>query len=55
MRRAGLQGIRRDRIVRTAVAGDKALCPLDHVKRQFGMLIGQTINRVYKNIKVTPE
>jgi len=35
MRRAGLQGIRRGQIVRTTVAGDKALCPLDRVQRQF--------------------
>jgi putative transposase len=35
MRRAGLQGIRRGRVVRTTVAGDKSLCPLDRVQRQF--------------------
>jgi len=35
MRRAGLQGIRRGQVVRTTVAGDKALCPLDRVQRQF--------------------
>ncbi|NKQ09978.1 IS3 family transposase [Pseudomonas sp. SST3] len=35
MRRAGLQGIRRGQIVQTTVAGDKALCPLDRVQRQF--------------------
>ncbi|MCU7223219.1 IS3 family transposase [Pseudomonas brassicacearum] len=35
MRRAGLQGIRRGQVVRTTVAGDKALCSLDRVQRQF--------------------
>lgn len=35
MRRAGLQGIRRGQVVRTTVAGDKSLCPLDRVQRQF--------------------
>jgi len=35
MRRAGLQGIRRGQAVRTTVAGDKSLCPLDRVQRQF--------------------
>jgi transposase InsO family protein len=35
MRRIGLQGIRRGQVVRTTVAGDKSLCPLDRVQRQF--------------------
>lgn len=35
MRRAGLQGIRRGQVVRTTVVGDKSLCPLDRVQRQF--------------------
>lgn len=35
MRRAGLQGIRRGQVMRTTVAGDKSLCPLDRVQRQF--------------------
>ena len=35
MRRVGLQGIRRGQVVRTTVAGDKSLCPLDRVQRQF--------------------
>ncbi len=35
MRRAGLQGIRRGQVVRTTVASDKSLCPLDRVQRQF--------------------
>ena len=35
MRQAGLQGIRRGQTVRTTAAGDKSLCPLDRVQRQF--------------------
>ncbi len=35
MRLAGLQGIRRGQILRTTVAGDKLLCQLDRVHRQF--------------------
>lgn len=35
MRRAGLQGIRCGQVVRTTVARDKSLCPLDRVQRQF--------------------
>lgn len=35
MRRTGLQGIRRGQIVRTTVASDKSLCPLDRGQRQF--------------------
>jgi len=35
MRQAGLQGIRRGQVVCTTVAGDKALCPLARVQRQF--------------------
>ena len=35
IRLAGLQGIRRGQILRTTVAGDKSLCPLDRVQRQF--------------------
>jgi putative transposase len=30
-----LQSIRRGQIVRTTVASDKSLCPLDRVQRQF--------------------
>ena len=35
MRQVGLQGIRRGHVVRTTVVGDKAICPLDRVQRQF--------------------
>ena len=35
MRRAGLQGIMRGHVVGTMVAGDKSVCPLDHIQRQF--------------------
>lgn len=35
MRLAGLQGIRRGQSLRTTVASDKPLCPLDRVQRQF--------------------
>lgn len=31
----GMHGVRRGKVVRTTVPGDKALCPLDLVKRQF--------------------
>ena len=30
-----IAGIRRGQILRTTVAGDKSLCPLDRVQRQF--------------------
>ncbi len=35
IRQAGLKGIRRGQVVCTTVAGDKALCSLDRVQRQF--------------------
>lgn len=35
MRRLGLQGVRRGRVVRTTVPDGKAVCPLDKVQRQF--------------------
>jgi len=35
MRRAGLQGVRRGKGVRTTVPDAKAACPLDRVNRQF--------------------
>lgn len=35
MRQAGLQGIRRGQIVRTTVAGEQSVCPLDRVQQQF--------------------
>jgi transposase InsO family protein len=35
MRRLGLRGVRRGKVVRTTVRHDKALCPLDKVNRQF--------------------
>ena len=35
MARHGMQGVRRGKVVKTTVASDKALCPLDLVNRQF--------------------
>ncbi len=35
MRRLGLQGVRRGKVVRTTVSDPKAPCPLDKVNRQF--------------------
>jgi len=35
MRKAGLSGVMRGKILRTTVADDKPPCPLDRVKRQF--------------------
>ncbi len=35
MRRLGLQGVRRGKVVRTTVADPKAPCPLDKVNRRF--------------------
>ena len=35
MRRLGLQGVRRGKVVRTTISDMKALCPLDRVNRQF--------------------
>jgi hypothetical protein len=35
MRRRGLQGVRRGKVVRTTVGDSKAPCPLDRVNRQF--------------------
>ena len=35
MRRMGLQGVRRGKVVRTTISDMKALCPLDRVNRQF--------------------
>ena len=35
MRRRGLQGVRRGKVVRTTVGDSKAACPLDRVNRQF--------------------
>ena len=35
MRRCGLQGVRRGKVVRTTVSDSKAACPLDRVNRQF--------------------
>ena len=35
MRRVGLQGVRRGKIVRTTISDNKAACPLDKVNRQF--------------------
>ena len=35
MRRRGLQGVRRGKVVRTTVSDNKAPCPLDRVNRQF--------------------
>ena len=35
MRRRGLQGVRRGKIVRTTVGDSKAACSLDRVNRQF--------------------
>ncbi|MCP1677295.1 transposase InsO family protein [Natronocella acetinitrilica] len=35
MRRLGLQGVRRGKVVRTTVADTAAACPLDRVNRQF--------------------
>ncbi len=35
MRRSGLKGVRRGKVVRTTVGDAKAACPLDRVNRQF--------------------
>jgi putative transposase len=35
MRRMGLQGVRRGKVVRTTISDMKALCPLDRVNRLF--------------------
>jgi putative transposase len=35
MRKAGLRGVMRGKVVRTTVADAKAPCPLDRVNRQF--------------------
>ena len=35
MRRLGLRGVRRGKVVRTTVSDNKAPCPLDKVNRQF--------------------
>ena len=35
MRRQGLHGVRRGRVVRTTVSDSKAVCPRDKVDRQF--------------------
>ena len=35
MRRQGLRGVRRGKVVRTTVSDGKASCPLDRVNRQF--------------------
>jgi putative transposase len=35
MKRMGLQGVRRGKVVRTTVSDNKAPCPLDKVNRQF--------------------
>jgi transposase InsO family protein len=35
MRQLGLQGVRRGLVIRTTIADDKAVCPLDKVQRQF--------------------
>jgi transposase InsO family protein len=35
MRRLGLRGVRRGKVVRTTIGDANAPCPLDRVKRQF--------------------
>jgi transposase InsO family protein len=35
MRRLGLQGVKRGKVVRTTVSDTKAACPLDKVNQQF--------------------
>lgn len=35
MRRLGLRGVRRGKVVRTTIGDSKAPCPLDRVNRQF--------------------
>ncbi len=35
MRRNGLRGVMRDKVVRTTINGPKTPCPLDRVNRQF--------------------
>ena len=35
MRRLGLPGVRRGKLVRTTISDNKAPCPLDKVNRQF--------------------
>ena len=35
MRRLGLRGVKRGKVVRTTVSDNKAACPLDKVNRQF--------------------
>ena len=35
MRRLGLRGVMRGKVVRTTISDNKAPCPLDRVNRQF--------------------
>ena len=35
MRKLGIQGVRRGKVVRTTISDTKAICPLDKVNRQF--------------------
>ncbi len=35
MKRLGLQGVRRGKVMRTTISDTKAPCPLDRVNRQF--------------------
>ena len=35
MRRQGLHGVRRGKVVRTTISDNKAVCPQDKVNRQF--------------------
>lgn len=35
MRRLGIEGVRRGKVIRTTIADTAASCPLDHVNRQF--------------------
>jgi putative transposase len=42
MRRQGLQGVRRGKVVRTTIANAAAPCPLDRVNRQPANLSAKT-------------
>lgn len=43
MRKAGLRGAMRGKIVRTTVPDAKAPCPLDRVNRQFKAMVPQSV------------
>ena len=48
MRRLGLRGVKRGKVVRTTISDKKVLCPLDKVNRQFK---AQRPNQLWVSIK----